>query len=230
MKNGIYSANGIILSKDEPKEGDQLEISYHGLLAASGAKKVIVHTGYDVTWENPAYIDMQSDGGVFKVSIALERPGVLNFAFTDPLGNWDNNSGDNYSVSIAQKKRGAAKQAKAVKDEETKEVKAEETVELVDKKKKTASKIKAEENEKAETKKIKPVEAAPTERAKPSTGKKKSAVMESKLEAAPASDTISGSSVETPAKKVRGKLAKGVAEKIETPKPKKSRAKKASEN
>lgn len=100
MKKGIYEANGIYLSKSSPKVGDQLEIIYSGLLATSGAQQVRIHYGYNETWENAEYIDMTADSDGFKAVIPLGRKGALNFAFLDPIGNWDNYSGNNYSVEV----------------------------------------------------------------------------------------------------------------------------------
>jgi len=105
MKKGIYEANGILMSKASPKVGDQMEITYSGLLMTSGAQHVRIHLGYNEAWENAEYIDMTADAEGFKAVITLGQPGTFNFAFLDPAGNWDNNSGNNYSVEVKTSKK-----------------------------------------------------------------------------------------------------------------------------
>jgi hypothetical protein len=105
MKKGIYEANGILMSKASPKVGDQMEITYSGLLMTSGAQHVRIHLGYNEAWENAEYIDMTADAEGFKAVITLGQPGMFNFAFLDPAGNWDNNSGNNYSVEVKTSKK-----------------------------------------------------------------------------------------------------------------------------
>ena len=106
MKKGMYEDNGIELSKSTPKVGDQVDIVYKGLLKESGARNVRLHMGYNEAWEDSQYIEMNLSDNIFMATIPLKKEGTLNFAFTDPVGNWDNNSGFNYSVRIAGTRSG----------------------------------------------------------------------------------------------------------------------------
>lgn len=102
MKKGMYEENGVILSKKSPKAGETVELRYTGLLKTSGAAAVKAHIGYNENWEDVRTIDMELKDDAFTVSITLDRAGTLNCAFVDPVGSWDNNSGNNYSFRIAK--------------------------------------------------------------------------------------------------------------------------------
>ncbi|MCX8130542.1 MAG: carbohydrate-binding protein [Clostridia bacterium] len=115
-----YSENGVIVSKLPIYAGDDLTITYDGLLAKCGANMIYVHIGYGEEWENKDLIAMEFDGGVFKTTLKSVMAGNLNIAFKDSAENWDNNSSSNYSFEISKK---AAKTAK-VKDEDAVEKKA----------------------------------------------------------------------------------------------------------
>lgn len=104
MKKGMYEDNGIGLSKSAPMVGEQVDISYSGLLKQSGARNVKLHLGYNEAWEDSRYIEMNLSGDIFMATVPVEKEGMLNFAFTDPVGNWDNNSGSNYSIKITSLK------------------------------------------------------------------------------------------------------------------------------
>lgn len=111
MKKGLYEENGIRLSKSALRVGDEVTLTYWGLLKDSGARSVKVHIGYNETWENSAYIEMEPSDAGFTASIALVQAGVFHFAFIDPAGNWDNNTGKDYSIPVAAKK--AARSSKS---------------------------------------------------------------------------------------------------------------------
>jgi hypothetical protein len=102
MRKGIYEENGVKLSKKTLKAGDTIELSYTGLLKNSGAKEVKVHFGYNESWEDSQTVDMDLKDDAFVVSLTLTKAGTLNCAFVDPIGNWDNNSGNNYSFKISK--------------------------------------------------------------------------------------------------------------------------------
>lgn len=119
MKKGIYEENGVKLSKLSPKMGDTVELLYTGLLKNSGATAVKAHFGYNEGWEDAQTIEMDLKDDAFAVSLTLAKAGTLNCAFVDPAGNWDNNSGMNYSFKIAKavaaKKTSKAKSTAAEK-------------------------------------------------------------------------------------------------------------------
>ena len=100
MRKGMYDDNGIGLSKSTPKVGDQVDISYKGLLKESGARNVKLYMGYNSAWEDSQYIEMNLSDNIFMATVPIKKEGTLNFAFTDPVGNWDNNSGANYSFHV----------------------------------------------------------------------------------------------------------------------------------
>lgn len=102
MKKGIYEENGVKLSKKTLKAGDTIELSYTGLLKNSGAKDVKVHFGYNESWEDSQTVDMELRDDAFVVSLTLAKAGTFSCAFVDPIGNWDNNSGMNYSFKVAK--------------------------------------------------------------------------------------------------------------------------------
>jgi len=116
-----YEANGLTLSKANIKVGDEVIITYNGLLAKSGADTILVHFGYNESWEEKEFVPMQMEDGVFKAAIKVKLPGSLNMSFKDSADNWDNNSQQNYSFKVANK---TSRTAKTVKDEEKKEAKA----------------------------------------------------------------------------------------------------------
>lgn len=155
MKKGIYEENGVKLSKQSCKMGDMVELVYTGLLRNSGATALKAHIGYNEGWEEAQTIEMELKDDAFTVNLALAKAGTLNCAFVDPLGNWDNNSGENYSFKVAKapasKKPVASKKAPTAKSETEKKTTS----------KKTATKAKkASETKESELKKAKK-EAAP---------------------------------------------------------------------
>lgn len=101
MKKNTYMENGVVLSKASVKVGDEVELKYNGLLKNAGAQELKVHFGYNDTWEDPETLDMTLNEDCFTVQILLKKAGTLNCAFVDPAGNWDNNSGANYSFKVS---------------------------------------------------------------------------------------------------------------------------------
>ncbi|MCX7772241.1 MAG: carbohydrate-binding protein [Clostridia bacterium] len=110
MKKAVYSENGVVLSKGALKVGEEIEIQYTGLLKTSGAGEVRIHLGYNDSWENASTVDMTNAGDAFLARLSLIQSGALNFAFVDPAGNWDNNSGSNYTFEV---KSAAGRKAKS---------------------------------------------------------------------------------------------------------------------
>lgn len=115
MMKGIYAANGVALSKSAARAGDELDLIYNGLLKNCGASEVKAHIGYNEGWEDAITLDMVPINDVFMVRLALKKAGTLNCAFVDPLGNWDNNSGANYSFKVAKPKAISKEKPDAVK-------------------------------------------------------------------------------------------------------------------
>lgn len=118
MKKGIYAENGVSLSKSVLRAGDELELIYSGLLKNCGAGDVRVHIGYNEAWEDAVTLDMTPTNDAFAVRLTLKKAGTINCAFVDPLGNWDNNSGANYSFSVSEPRKASA--SKTAKEEKPK--------------------------------------------------------------------------------------------------------------
>ncbi len=120
-----YADNGVVLSKASLAVGDEIVISYSGLLAGSGADQVFAHVGYGENWDNKVFILMENEGGVFKAAYKVLLPGILNISFKDSANNWDNNSSENYSFEISGKEKKTA--SKKVADESSKAAEKTET-------------------------------------------------------------------------------------------------------
>lgn len=96
-----YSANGIKTAPAFPAAGDMVEITYSGLLAASGAGEVYAHVGYNDGWENVHDRPMTKTAAGFTTALR-PPPGAksVSYCFRDPANNWDNNSGRNYRLDL----------------------------------------------------------------------------------------------------------------------------------
>ncbi len=100
-----YDANGVAISKSPIYVGDEVTITYDGLLAKSGADKVFAYIGYGEAWEEKGFIPMTYEFDVFKATFKVLAEGNLNIAFKDSAENWDNNSTENYIYKVAKKQR-----------------------------------------------------------------------------------------------------------------------------
>ncbi|MCX7747582.1 MAG: carbohydrate-binding protein [Clostridia bacterium] len=116
-----YADNGVVISKSSIKVGDEITVSYNGLLLKSGADKVFAHIGYGDEWNEKTFIPMDFQEGVFKATFKVALPNSLNMCFKDGVENWDNNSGENYSFKITD----AAKAVKVPAEKKTTPKKAE---------------------------------------------------------------------------------------------------------
>jgi hypothetical protein len=116
----MYQSNGISVSKTSIVAGDELTLSYTGLLADRGAESIYAHIGYGDTWEDKDFIPMKRSGNVFKTSIKVKRTGSLNVCFKDSTDNWDNNSNNNYTFTVAPKTATKKETTKSAPKAETK--------------------------------------------------------------------------------------------------------------
>lgn len=139
-----YADNGLILSKASLTVGDEIVITYSGLLAGSGADQVIAHVGYGENWDGKEFILMENEGGVFKASYKVLSPGILNISFKDSANNWDNNSSNNYSFKVSEKvkKTAAAPKTAEAADKDVKDAVVKKAAAKAGEAKKTASKEK----------------------------------------------------------------------------------------
>lgn len=129
MKKQVFEKHGLIFSCATAKVGETVEIIYTGLLKNSGATEVNVHIGYNELWDDAETINMQLKDDAFVASFKLAQAGILNCAFVDSIGNWDNNSGTNYSLPVAKtaRKTTAAKKTTTSKAAASKTTAAKKT-------------------------------------------------------------------------------------------------------
>ncbi|ACV64258.1 hypothetical protein Dtox_3542 [Desulfofarcimen acetoxidans DSM 771] len=78
-----------------------VSIFYNGLLTKSGATQVYLHTGTEDNWNNVYDHRMEPTPYGFEKTIQIES-NHLNFCFKDSANNWDNNNGQNWSLSMSQ--------------------------------------------------------------------------------------------------------------------------------
>lgn len=110
-----YTENGIILSETQLYVGDEVSITYDGLLSNCGADKVYAYIGYGDEWEEKGFIPMTYEFDVFRATFKVLLPGSLNLAFKDSAENWDNNSGQNYRFKVNRRQKTEEKVLKAGK-------------------------------------------------------------------------------------------------------------------
>ncbi len=120
-----YAENGVFISNSSLSVGEEVAITYEGILAKSGADQIFLHIGYGEEWLDKTFIPMEKDDGVFKGTFKIALPDDLNISFKDSANNWDNNSSMNYSFKITGKTKTAKKStakaaAKKDSDAETK--------------------------------------------------------------------------------------------------------------
>lgn len=109
----LYIGKSIEMSSQKVYANERITLIYSGMLALSGADRIVAHYGYGDTWEEREYTEMTCRDGVFEAEISLKMPGSLHICFKDSAGNWDNNSCENYSIRVLSKKT-AGKSKKAI--------------------------------------------------------------------------------------------------------------------
>ncbi len=121
-----YAENGVFISNSSLSVGEEVAITYEGLLAKSGADQMFLHIGYGEEWLDKTFIPMERENGVFKGTFKIALPDDLNISFKDSANNWDNNSSMNYSFKITGKTKAAKKStSKAAKKDSDAETKAQ---------------------------------------------------------------------------------------------------------
>jgi len=98
-----YWKNGIKANQVSENEGNNLSITYDGLLYTSGADTIYAYYGYGTRWTNKSIVKMAKTDNGFYTQIPLSKSGTMNMVFKDSAENWDNNSGENYSFVIKVK-------------------------------------------------------------------------------------------------------------------------------
>lgn len=100
MRKNPYIDNGIYVKPLQVTVGDNIKISYDGLLAKSGANEVYAHIGYGNKWSSSKDYKMIKTNTGFETSIPVTNAETLNICFKDSINNWDNNSGMNYTFEV----------------------------------------------------------------------------------------------------------------------------------
>jgi hypothetical protein len=99
-----YLSNGVCVDSVGPAALKIYKVGYDGLLAQSGATEVFAHVGFDSDWEHARDYPMVRTAHGFETSVILrEGQKTFHVCFRDPAGNWDNNSGANYSFRLKDK-------------------------------------------------------------------------------------------------------------------------------
>lgn len=82
-----------------PSFGNQVNISYNGLLSRSGAQNIYLHCGYGDpnNWREVQTIHMDRTARGWEKSVYLKNH-TMAFCFKDSAENWDNNNGHNWVV------------------------------------------------------------------------------------------------------------------------------------
>lgn len=96
--NNSYSGHGVELQDAR----NTLRLVYSGILAKNGAEEIEAVVGYgnNLHWEDVNNYPMHNlNNGKFELMLPVIRAGNINIAFKDSQGNWDNNSGMNYSFT-----------------------------------------------------------------------------------------------------------------------------------
>lgn len=102
MRKNLYVENGIRLTPTKVTKGDNVKISYDGILAQSGATDVYAHVGFGSNWDDARDYKMLKTLTGFEASIPITHPKPVNVCFKDSINNWDNNSGSNYTFDIVE--------------------------------------------------------------------------------------------------------------------------------
>jgi len=79
-------------------DGKDISIIYNGLLDRSGASQVYLHCGFGdpMNWQVVDDYRMQRTPEGWKKTLNVEND-QITFCFHDAAGNWDNNSGYNWT-------------------------------------------------------------------------------------------------------------------------------------
>ncbi|KJS22014.1 MAG: hypothetical protein VR72_07965 [Clostridiaceae bacterium BRH_c20a] len=101
IKTSPLAAEGISIEPDIPKIGEEVRISYDGLLADSGAEQIYLHIGNENNWHDLEDIPMIKSSNRWVCDFVPEFSEV-NFCFHDNANNWDNNNGANWSLRIEE--------------------------------------------------------------------------------------------------------------------------------
>mgnify|MGYP001322985624 CR=1 FL=1 len=94
--------DGVRVSPMPVTAQSEIAIAYSGLLAKAGATELYVHCGEGPgPWQNVRDVPMTpGPDGAWIARLTAGEGGTLEFCFHDAAGNWDNNNGVNWSVTV----------------------------------------------------------------------------------------------------------------------------------
>lgn len=101
-RNSKFMSNGVTISPAVPTAGDNVTVTYDGLLAKNGAAHIYAQVGFGSQWDGKAFYKMNKTGTGFEATVPVGNGDTMNICFKDCADNWDNNSGKNYSFDITQ--------------------------------------------------------------------------------------------------------------------------------
>ncbi|MGE5422263.1 MAG: carbohydrate-binding protein [Ignavibacteriales bacterium] len=99
----VNFSGGVSMDPVPPATGDNITLSYTGLLAQSGADRVFAHVGYGSpqSWFNVKDVEMRKLGSTtFSTTVRVDASDNLQVCFKDSAGNWDNNNGRNWGSVV----------------------------------------------------------------------------------------------------------------------------------
>ncbi|MGI6611546.1 MAG: carbohydrate binding domain-containing protein [Limnochordia bacterium] len=101
-RESAFKGDGVLVTPTPITAGEEVQVWYAGSLAKSGVRHVFLHTGVGPgAWQKVRDIPMtESSPAVWTCSIRAASGGRLELCFHDGAGNWDNNSGMNWSYTI----------------------------------------------------------------------------------------------------------------------------------
>lgn len=90
----------IFFNTDKLIENTKVKISYTGKLFQENTKKVYIHYGFGLLWENLNELEMEKTELGFQAELDLLSFDSFSFCFRNADGDWDNNNGQNYIFPI----------------------------------------------------------------------------------------------------------------------------------
>lgn len=83
-------------------ENSRVKIYYKGKFTREFSTDVYILYGYGLGWKNIKEQRMDWNGECFTIELDLTSNGILNFCFKNNFGSWDNNYGNDYSVTVKE--------------------------------------------------------------------------------------------------------------------------------
>lgn len=101
-RNNEYLSNGVIINPPIAAAGENLKISYDGILSKNGSDEIIANVSFDASSNDIRKYEMTKNSTGFEVTIPVQNSDTMNITFMDKTNNADNNQGKSYTFDIAQ--------------------------------------------------------------------------------------------------------------------------------